>query len=541
MKDWNIKEEKAQNAIYLKEDNGGKGRFFRARFLQAGLVKYSFGVCLLKKETIDKFVYGFVGCPVVIDHKDVTDESAKDLRVGVISKVEFDQFDAWYWCEGVIFDQEAIDLINNGYNVSCQYEITQYATNDRKELHNGNPYDKEILDGAPEHLAIVKNPRYENAMIAVNAIDVNADEDFSENLEWEEDDKTAQNSTDFVTSFKDTLYTVLAEGITNRLGELIAQNKNSTEKWITIKGNHILLKDGESIADAFKRTTGASLSKGNKYEQKDTYKTNEAYKKILDNVKKSNEADLTPDEVIINALNKLGIDKQKLLNKINEADMYNAGVYETHKRYSDGNGVYKRERAEYHKEIIKELFKNAKNAKPKNGEKPTFMFLGGRGGSGKSKFDGLVYDKNNYIVLDADAIKELLPEYKGYNAFEVHEESSDILKQALRKAQKEGLNVVLDATMKSLPSSEKHLKSFVDAGYNIEMYYMHLPRKKAAERAIGRFMGKNGRYVPLEVLLSMKDNEQNFDKLKKYASKWAFYNNDVASKEDDPILVDKNY
>lgn len=174
MKDWNIKPETAQNAIYLKEDNGGKGRFFRARFLQPGLVKYSFGVCLLTKETIDKFVYKFVGCPVVIDHKDVSDKNAKDIRVGVISKVEFEQFDGWYWCEGVIFDQEAIDLVNNGYNVSCQYEITQYATNDRKELHNGNEYDKEILDGAPEHLAIVKNPRYESAMIAVNAIDLTA-------------------------------------------------------------------------------------------------------------------------------------------------------------------------------------------------------------------------------------------------------------------------------------------------------------------------------------------------------------------------------
>ena len=167
--------------------------------------------------------------------------------------------------------------------------------------------------------------------------------------------------------------------------------------------------------------------------------------------------------------------------------------------------------------------------------------LGGRGGSGKSKFNGLVYDKSKYIVLDADAIKELLPEYKGYNAFEVHEESSDILKRALQKAQKAGLNVVLDGTMKSFNSTEKHLKSFDDAGYNIEMYYMHLPREKAAERALGRFMGDNGRYVPLEVLLSMKDNEDNFDKLKKYASKWAFYNNDVPRKEDKPILIDKNY
>ena len=34
----------------------------------------------------------------------------------------------------------------------------------------------------------------------------------------------------------------------------------------------------------------------------------------------------------------------------------------------------------------------------------------------------------------------------------------------------------------------------------------------------------------------MKDNEQNFDELKKYASKWAFYNNDVELGKD-PILV----
>ena len=73
------------------------------------------------------------------------------------------------------------------------------------------------------------------------------------------------------------------------------------------------------------------------------------------------------------------------------------------------------------------------------------------------------------------------------------------------------------------------------------MYYMHLPREKAAERAIGRFMGDNGRYVPLDILLDMKHNEENFDVLKKYATKWAFYNNDVARKEDKPILVDKNY
>lgn len=160
---------KAENRIDLNIDNKGKGRRFECRFLQAGLVKYSFGVCLLNAEAINKFAYKFVGCPVIIDHKDITDENAKEERVGVISKVWFSEFDGWYWCEGVLFDDEAISLIKDkGYNVSCQYNIDDYLENTSGALHNGNPYDITILDGTPEHLAIVKNPRYEEALIAVN-------------------------------------------------------------------------------------------------------------------------------------------------------------------------------------------------------------------------------------------------------------------------------------------------------------------------------------------------------------------------------------
>lgn len=208
----------AQN-IFLDENTGGKGRHFTSRFLQPGLVKYSFGVCLLAKETIDKFIYQFVGCPVIINHKDVTNESAKDDRMGVVSRVWFDQMDGWYWCEGIIFEEQAISLIEDGYNVSCQYEITEYSNNTTKALHNGNPYDKVILNGKPEHLAIVKTPRYEAAMIAINALDL-----------------TAENE----------------------------------EHWITIgggddtKGHHVLVKDGETNKEATERTIARWKEKENK-------------------------------------------------------------------------------------------------------------------------------------------------------------------------------------------------------------------------------------------------------------------------------------
>lgn len=237
---------KATNAIYLDDEVAGKGRQFKCRFLVPGLVKYDFGVCLLTKENADRFIQGFVGCPVIINHQDLTDKNAKEKSVGNIFSVWFDEKDGYYWCNGIITDKHAIELIDKGYSVSCQYTITDYSDNTTGALHNGNSYDKLIEDGKPEHLAIVNNPRYEGAIIAVNAI-------------LEEKELQAENSQEsFEDQFKDTLYTALAEGIANRLGELIASNE---DKWITIHPHgeesedyrRLKLKDGETPKEAMQR------------------------------------------------------------------------------------------------------------------------------------------------------------------------------------------------------------------------------------------------------------------------------------------------
>lgn len=275
--------------------------------------------------------------------------------------------------------------------------------------------------------------------------------------------------------------------------EIINVVNNYDEILTEEEGNHILLKDGESISDAFKRHTGVSLQKSNKPSKTtDLQGGNHKYKEAIAKVERDNHKTITPQEIIDAAIKNMQskgskVTATEIQNKIDEAEAHNLDVirknWETYKYHSNGKGHYKKERQELHKKILNDLFFHEHSAKPKNGEKPTFMVLGGRGGSGKSKFDGLVYDRKNYIVLDADAIKERLPEYKGSNAYEVHEESSDILKKALKIARKKGLNVVLDGTMLGYDSTEKKLKQFEGAGYNIEMYYMHLPREKAAERA----------------------------------------------------------
>ncbi len=267
------------------------------------------------------------------------------------------------------------------------------------------------------------------------------------------------------------------------------------------------------------------------------------YKKLIEQAKRDKEKNILPEDVITSVINNnANVKAEQLKNLLNEADNYKIKMksVKTQSLYSDSKGHYNTVRTAIHNKILDEIFINSDKAKPSSGNKPTFIMLGGRGGSGKTKFgkDGKtnVYNKNSYIVLNSDEIKKKLPEYVGFNDGELHEESIDIINKAFEIAKQKGLNIVLDSTMSHIEYCEPILKGFSDAGYNIEMYFMYLPREKAAERALLRF-NYNKRFIPLNVLLNMTDNEINFDILKKYASKYGFYSNDVKI-GTDPILID---
>lgn len=153
---------------FVNED--GKGRPFRSRFIEAGLVNYEnegLGQVLVKKETIDKFLKTMVGCPVIINHKTITNENVKDESVGFIHNVWFNVEDGWFWCDGLITDAEAMKLINDGISVSCSYRIKELS--DEGGYWHDNSYDKELIDAEFLNLALVANPRYEDATILLNS------------------------------------------------------------------------------------------------------------------------------------------------------------------------------------------------------------------------------------------------------------------------------------------------------------------------------------------------------------------------------------
>ncbi len=226
------------------------------------------------------------------------------------------------------------------------------------------------------------------------------------------------------------------------------------------------------------------------------------------------------------------------------------GVESTAARFRNANGVWTAERQLLHKEITRKIIlgHNSKTgvldrsnilsngiskSKAAAGETPTYTVLGGRGGSGKSWLtgsDGPV-DGSRVLLLDSDAIKKLIPEYKGFNALEVHAESSFLFDEITLIAKRMNLNVVHDMTLKSSQSAIQRLSQFTNKtlqnpnGYQIEGYYMYLPRHEAASRAIDRALGETRRYVPLDVILTNTQNEIVFDQLRNSFSRWGMWDN----------------
>lgn len=209
------------------------------------------------------------------------------------------------------------------------------------------------------------------------------------------------------------------------------------------------------------------------------------------------------------------------------------------------NGEYTEKRLKLHQEIIDKVLspEKIKNATPKKGEKPKYIIFGGRGGSGKSWFTDkkraaeqgreVMFDSDKYITLDADAIKSELPEYEGWNAQEVHEESSDLMKKIKKIALEKGLNIIVDGTMGYNPDKPDKVKNEVldakNRGYSTEAHYMFTPLQKSCINAMNRFRTKKGDYsgrlVPTNILLSMQDNEKSFDSVKDIVDDWSFRDN----------------
>lgn len=152
---------------------------YRAFFITPGLADYTaegIGAVLVQKPVLDKMNSTFVGMPVVNRvHTDLepeelfnmSSEEKTQIADGVVAATGYDEESGWYWADMLIWNEETQKNIEDGYSVSCAYDVLEL--DDEGGTFNNVPYEEEVLDGEYVHMAIVPNPRYERAYIIKNS------------------------------------------------------------------------------------------------------------------------------------------------------------------------------------------------------------------------------------------------------------------------------------------------------------------------------------------------------------------------------------
>ena len=150
----------------LKNENQMPSRYY-ARHIKEGLVHYLENgkdtLYLVKNDALKKMNKSFEGKPIYVRHVDSVDmERLRETADGYVVKSFYNEFDGAWWAEIMVVSDAGHAAVKKGWAVSNCYSPTEYGDGG---VYHDITYQKEVRNGAYEHLAIVPNPRYEEAVI----------------------------------------------------------------------------------------------------------------------------------------------------------------------------------------------------------------------------------------------------------------------------------------------------------------------------------------------------------------------------------------
>lgn len=113
-------------------------------------------------DTMKANASSMVGKPIYVFHQKVDLDNLKEQAHGYVVDCFYNELDGWLWAKMLIVDDEAHKAIVNGWSVSNAYIPKNW---DGAGTHLNVDYDRKIRNYEFTHLAIVPNPRYEEAKV----------------------------------------------------------------------------------------------------------------------------------------------------------------------------------------------------------------------------------------------------------------------------------------------------------------------------------------------------------------------------------------
>jgi predicted ABC-type ATPase len=200
------------------------------------------------------------------------------------------------------------------------------------------------------------------------------------------------------------------------------------------------------------------------------------------------------------------------------------------------DGKYFPERKKLHDQIIAHFFEKKKCVRRDN---PIAILTGGPPGSGKTTFlknyaPWILSDQIYHI--DADEVRAMIPEYKGWNGDSTHLETKDIVDELINRIGKPcRYDLIYDGTMNKSHRYIPIIQNLRKLGYKIYVIYITVPKEMSIERAMKRYQ-KSGRYVPIEAINEVFDNGLNaFEEVSALSDGYVLVDN--SGKE--PVIIDR--
>lgn len=300
-------------------------------------------------------------------------------------------------------------------------------------------------------------------------------------------------------------------------------------KWVTIKGNHIFLKDGQTVDDYFKsRNNQQNIHKSHELtpKQKGTVDYNlsepvfegKSSKETLNFVERSNEEKRKlVDSICVEHKGHLVTYNSPEIKKIQ-------GLIDEYAKEPTVD-IDTPERQAMRTKMVDDYVRiYGANAKK---EKKLYVVMGLAASGKSSAIANVLVKQYGGALVDADIFKEGdkntgfegLPEYTingvtGAGVSKVHRESSNLAKVVQRKMIEQGMNIVYPTVGGEYDDVMNKLKPFMDAGYEINISQAYVPLERGLQNALQRYVSTGRLTVPK--ILTNNDGKplEVYDKLK---------------------------
>lgn len=137
-------------------------KIFYCKHISPGVCAYEDETILIGEETLKEMDKTFAGKPIYVNHQKVNLENLQQEADGYVAESFYLPEDGCHWAKMIIVSDKGQEAIRKGWKVSNAYVPDEFGIGG--EWHN-IPYNREVMKAHYTHLALVDNPRYEEAEV----------------------------------------------------------------------------------------------------------------------------------------------------------------------------------------------------------------------------------------------------------------------------------------------------------------------------------------------------------------------------------------